>query len=297
MPLRFMSLPAAALLMVAAESSRAVPPAPAEAPPVRVMLSADQPGFRVDERFHLAVVFEIEPQWHAFWQHPGGTGHPPEFRVTAPEGFSVGAPRFSRPEVVRGGAQPTYGYRGETVVFLPVQPPAQWSDDHARFRLKLIHHAGREEELVRMESDAELLLVQMRGRLDLTDGEHPHAGEVLQRIRRAWSRLPRPMDSWRDLFARVDGDLLVVDGATHGFDAVRFVPAQSQWLRFGRPTATRTRDRFTIRVAVEVLPRAATDGPSQRRGLVLFGRSLDDPAVEVDVTNGRGDHDPASGGS
>ena len=85
-------------------------------PHVRVELIADRasagPGMR------LGLKFDLDPEWHIYWQNPGDSGGPPEAAWTFPPGMTAAGIEWPAPERIDIGGLVNYGYHGTTV--LPV---------------------------------------------------------------------------------------------------------------------------------------------------------------------------------
>jgi thiol:disulfide interchange protein DsbD len=87
-----------------------------QGPHVRVELIADRatpgPGMR------LALKFDLDPDWHIYWQNPGDSGGPPQAVWAFPPGMMATGIEWPAPERIDIGGLVNYGYH-ETVV-LPV---------------------------------------------------------------------------------------------------------------------------------------------------------------------------------
>ncbi len=87
-----------------------------QGPHVRVELIADRaapgPGMR------LGLKFDLDPQWHIYWQNPGDSGGPPEAAWTFPPGMMAAGIEWPAPERIDIGGLVNYGYHGSVV--LPV---------------------------------------------------------------------------------------------------------------------------------------------------------------------------------
>ncbi len=93
----------------------------ATAPFVNVELIAD-PAPGPDGRHWLGVRFDLDDQWHLYWQNPGDSGAPPEATWhTAPD-LRVGAFEWPAPERIDAGGLINYGYHGTVVLPAPVTP-------------------------------------------------------------------------------------------------------------------------------------------------------------------------------
>ena len=110
---------ASALLLVSSHAGAQAPASAArkgQGPHVRVELIADRasagPGMR------LGLKFDLDPEWHIYWQNPGDSGGPPEAAWTFPPGMMAAGIEWPAPERIDIGGLVNYGYHGTTV--LPV---------------------------------------------------------------------------------------------------------------------------------------------------------------------------------
>jgi thiol:disulfide interchange protein DsbD len=91
----------------------------ASAPYVKVELIADPtPG--PDGRLWLGVRFDLDDQWHLYWQNPGDSGAPPEATWHTPPNLRVGPFEWPAPERIAVGGLVNYGYHGTVVLPAPV---------------------------------------------------------------------------------------------------------------------------------------------------------------------------------
>jgi thiol:disulfide interchange protein DsbD len=87
-----------------------------EGPHVRVELITDRaapgPGIR------LGLKFDLDPEWHIYWQNPGDSGGPPHVAWTFPPGMTAAGIEWPAPERIDVGGLVNYGYHDRVV--LPV---------------------------------------------------------------------------------------------------------------------------------------------------------------------------------
>jgi len=72
----------------------------------------------------LGVKFMIDPDWHVYWQNPGGIGLPTQVKFLMPEGGTVGPLLWPIPEQFQqsdGGVG--YGYTKEAVIMSEITLP------------------------------------------------------------------------------------------------------------------------------------------------------------------------------
>ncbi len=90
---------------------------------VAVRTVADVVSIAPGQTFHLAVIFDIEPQWHIYWKNPGEGAPPPSLAIEVPKGFEVGEVRWPRPIAVESLIGPTYVYENQAALFVPITAP------------------------------------------------------------------------------------------------------------------------------------------------------------------------------
>ena len=118
-PLRAAGVYAAALTLAAASAEAQAGGAASrtgQGPHVRVELITDRavpgPGMR------LGLKFDLDPDWHIYWQNPGDSGGPPEATWSFPPGMMASGIEWPVPERIDIGGLVNYGYHNSVV--LPV---------------------------------------------------------------------------------------------------------------------------------------------------------------------------------
>jgi len=102
--------------------------AAAESPPARssrsvATLAAEAAAVAPGEPFRIALRLRLAPGWHTYWRNPGDAGAPPEIELTAPEAAAAGPIIWPAPERLPFGPLVNFGYSGEVLLPLTVQPP------------------------------------------------------------------------------------------------------------------------------------------------------------------------------
>ncbi len=94
---------------------------------VRVAVVPPTNKIQPDETFRLAFLFRMKPEWHIYWKNPGDAGAPTWIDVNVPSGFEVGEVEWPAPVTFETSGIRSFGYREETVLFLPVRAPEEVS--------------------------------------------------------------------------------------------------------------------------------------------------------------------------
>lgn len=198
-----------------------IAPAPeAEAVKVSASLDVDEIGPGVP--FTLAVVFEVGPGWHIYWENPGDAGLATEARVEAPPGFEVGRVAYPVPErFTSPGDVVSYGYSGEAALLMTVTPPAVLPPDRPT-RMKVVARW------------LACLDACVPGRLELSlevptaPPGSPIAPPDPARMARHRARLPLPAEElrWAEVRRRDAGGEIEVDVRMKGAGGVDLLPGK-----------------------------------------------------------------------
>lgn len=155
---------------------------------VALSLIADRAAVVPGQPLTLAARFDIDPEWHIYWENPGESGLATEVTFEAPAGFEVGPVRFPGPVAFSSpGPVVSYGYAGHVLLSAPIEAPAG-AQGSATFAADAFWLACR-ESCVRGQGKATLTLpVLASGR------EAPPAEAEADRaaLSEHTARLPRP---------------------------------------------------------------------------------------------------------
>lgn len=110
------------LFLLGLAPARALESAPARSDRATVSLVSDVDSYRPGTPFRLGLRFRLAPGWHTYWRNPGDAGTAPELSFRLGQGARAGNIAWPTPERLREGPLMTYGYRGDTVLSVPVTP-------------------------------------------------------------------------------------------------------------------------------------------------------------------------------
>ena len=99
--------------------------------PVVARLAAEQGAIRPGQTTTVAVVLDMDPQWHTYWRFPGESGLPTTVQWRLPPGFSAGPLRWPVPERFVSQGLVTYGYSGRVLLLTDISAPADLPPSHA----------------------------------------------------------------------------------------------------------------------------------------------------------------------
>lgn len=95
-----------------------------EPSPVRAKILTDVSAIKPGSAFELAVLFEMDPDWHIYWKNPGDSGLPTSVEFGLPEGFEVGDIKWPVPSLLKGAGNLTdYGYEDTLLLSARVTAP------------------------------------------------------------------------------------------------------------------------------------------------------------------------------
>ncbi|RIK98615.1 MAG: hypothetical protein DCC72_01290 [Burkholderiales bacterium] len=91
---------------------------------VEVELVADRAAVVPGEAMRLGLRIRHDSQWHTYWRNPGDSGLPTQVELRLPTGFEAGPIRWPAPQRLFIPPLANYGYEGEIVLPMALQPPA-----------------------------------------------------------------------------------------------------------------------------------------------------------------------------
>lgn len=237
---------------------------------VRTLLDTEPIG--PGETFHLAVVFDVEPKWHIYWKNPGAGALPLVVTVTAPEGFRVAEPIWTRPRVFDTTEGEEYGYETQAVLFVPITAPGTLSQEPVEIRCRIRWAVCKDVCLL---GDVQRTVVVQTAR---RPGEPPRRLPPL--LRKHLKRLPRPLTKIAGGSVTFRDGVITLSGPAGGTTVVKFLPEESPGVTYSPLEASITGDRFKVRVQVTFDPKNALGEPMALGGLVALGEKADDPCYD-----------------
>ena len=239
---------------------------------VGVGLIADVESIGPGQTFHLAVIFDIEPQWHIYWKNPGQGAPPPNIRIEAPEGFEVGEVLWPRPIEADSPLGPTYVYKKQAALFVPITAPSNLTEGSATIRADIRWAVCKELCLLgRGGSSIDVKTTQS------TTQTAPNPDPLLTKLK---ARLPKPLATTDGGCVAFTGSTLTITGPAMGLETLTFFPGESPGVSYDEPTITIEGDRFHVKVNVQINRRNTLGKPVVLRGLIALGWERDEPSYE-----------------
>jgi thiol:disulfide interchange protein DsbD len=110
---------------------------PADHERARARLISEQSALVPGTTAWLGLTFDIEPEWHLYWNGYSDTGFPVKMTVTAPTGYSVGDAVWPAPKRHLTENFIDHVYEKQVTLLVPVQVPADAKlDSRATFRVE-----------------------------------------------------------------------------------------------------------------------------------------------------------------
>jgi DsbC/DsbD-like thiol-disulfide interchange protein len=243
---------------------------------VKIRMAADVPHIKPAERFFLAFVFDIEPQWHIYWKNSGASGGPTEIHVTTPTGFSVGKTLFPRPRSFNDEDGTTYGYEGQTVVFVEMQAPADLRVSQVMFPASIDWLVCKS---ICLKGHADRSLVMPCGNSGLPSSTNAPEPAINQFKK----RLPQPLSSLSNASANFDGKILTIKLPSQGKTTGEYFPIEVPGVTHGRETVNNEGDALVMTVPVTIDPNNSLGRAMKVGGLVGLGTSQSDPCYEFEI--------------
>ena len=246
---------------------------------VRTILDTEPVG--PGETFHLAVVFDVEPKWHIYWKNPGAGALPLVVTVTAPEGFHVAEPLWTRPRVFHTAGGEEYGYETQAVLFVPITAPDSLSLEPVEIHCRIRWAVCKDVCLL---GDVKRTVVVKTAR---RPAEPPRRLPPV--LRKHLKRLPRPLTKIAGGSVTFRDGVLSLSGPAGGTTVVKFLPEESPGVTYRHLDASITGDRFEVRVQVTLDPKNVLGEPMFIGGLVALGEKVDDTCYDfrLDVSTNR----------
>lgn len=176
-----------------------------------VRLIGDTQAFAPGRTHTLGVTFDIEPDWHLYWDGLNDTGFPITVELALPAGFSADAMQWPAPERhITPGNILDHVYRDQVTLLVPVHVPEDARQGvRATVRAKVQWLACR-EVCVPGSGETAISLLIADPESDLWKAaDEPGSADSKRRIEEARRRLPGPPEGDAVRWHWADGKLVV----------------------------------------------------------------------------------------
>lgn len=95
----------------------------AETNPLRVEMISEMTQIQARQTFWVGFHLKHPPGYHSYWKHPGVVGVATRITWQLPAGFTAGEIVWPAPQKVMMSIHPAQGYRGETLLMVPITAP------------------------------------------------------------------------------------------------------------------------------------------------------------------------------
>lgn len=92
--------------------------------PLSVTLVSEAKAITPGQTFMVGLHLQPPQGFHTYWKHPGIVGLATSVEWSLPPGFTAGEIQWPAPETVKMARYTAQGYRGETLLMVPVTAPA-----------------------------------------------------------------------------------------------------------------------------------------------------------------------------
>ncbi len=233
-----------------------------------VLAESLKPGAEIE----IGVIFEIDPEWHIYWQNPGEAGVATSIDATSSASVKFGDIRWPRPTVLPGEFEASYVYEKQTVLFLPLTLPNDFDGSPLNVDLH-VQWLVCKTACLKGESK---LKVTIAGDTKPTEADTT----LISTYRK---RLPRHVDRDAQCRIEVKGNLLSITGPAALSTRAEVISADTPGVVLGDAKVKFVSDRFEAAIPFSIEEENALGHPLRAAGLVMLGTSPDDPSFWFDV--------------
>jgi len=90
------------------------------APHIQVEFISETAVPKTGQDFWVGIHFQLEKDWHIYWNNPGDSGTAPSIKWTLPPGMSVGEIRWPYPKRIEVQPLVNYGYENDVLLMVPL---------------------------------------------------------------------------------------------------------------------------------------------------------------------------------
>jgi DsbC/DsbD-like thiol-disulfide interchange protein len=235
------------------------------------------------EKFHVALVFDIEPGWHIYWKNSGDSGAATNVKVQAPQGFTIGHTQFPRPLQIKTADGVSYGYENQVALFLEAKASDTVKPGMANFNVNANWLVCKEVCLIGRASQAVQITVTPKSMPIPVAPESPTAPDPA--IEQFKAQLPQSLDPVEGAEVNYDGKVLTAKVPAQDFSTAEFFPANTPGVTYGKATVKmmKSEGMLLITIPITVEPQNSLGEPLRIAGLIGLGKELSDPCYEFEL--------------
>ncbi len=104
---------------------------------VHATLLTDTATVQAGQKFHIGVLYKIEPDWHIYWKYAGDSGIPTEIEWHLPPGFQAGPLQWPLPSRDKEpGDLEVFAYGSEVLLYAEVTLCSRRRESQSRAQLR-----------------------------------------------------------------------------------------------------------------------------------------------------------------
>lgn len=170
--------------------------------PLEIELISEVGTICAGKPFFLGLHLKHPPGTHTYWKNPGIVGISTSIEWELPLGFHAGEIQWPAPKVVKMGGHDAQGYEGETLLMIPITPPAEIAGASVKITAKAswmccgigCHPA----------TNIPFAITLPVGDITATDS----ASRLL--FKKFRSQIPKAESSWKEISAKREGGKIIV---------------------------------------------------------------------------------------
>jgi thiol:disulfide interchange protein len=124
---------------------------------ITVELISEKASVKSGEDLDVGIKFNLDPEWHVYWQNPGDSGEAPRIAWALPRDIKAGPINWPPPEKIIVGPLADYGYANEVLLISTLKIPEFVSEKPFEIKAKVKWLVCR-EVCIPGNADLELIL-------------------------------------------------------------------------------------------------------------------------------------------
>lgn len=236
----------------------------------KISLVADVQSIQPGRAFTVGVRMRMDPGWHTYWKNSGEAGLPTEIVWTLPDGFTAGDIQWPLPHKYNeSGDVLTYGYETETMLLVPILPPADLRPGNSVTLKAKVSWLECEKICIPGDADAGITL-------PVADADPGRAHAALFERYRAQVPQPLPADAGIAVHSETGNGKISIRLEVRGGNRLvirpeempDFYPEVVEGVNFGRTAVSAREDGALLNLSLSALEKPA--GAATLKGVVVY---------------------------